>query len=176
MAIEQDKTLEALQFAIRMEIDGKEYYLTISEETSTAAGKSLLQSLAAAEDFHRQKFVEIYEVLRGRQSWPVIILQSPSAGELRTVFSRAAEELSSNVKPLATELVAIEKAMEMENRSYDYYKSQETEAEHDVERDFYKNLAAEERVHQLALLDYYEYLKDPAGWFVRTEHPSLDGG
>ncbi|GAH21770.1 unnamed protein product, partial [marine sediment metagenome] len=28
----------------------------------------------------------------------------------------------------------------------------------------------------LVLLDYYEYLKDPAGWFVRKEHPSLDGG
>ena len=33
-----------------------------------------------------------------------------------------------------------------------------------------------EKEHQLVLLDYYEYLKDPAGWFVKKEHPSLDGG
>jgi hypothetical protein len=37
-------------------------------------------------------------------------------------------------------------------------------------------VAAEEREHHLILLDYYEYLKDPAGWFVKKEHPSLDGG
>ncbi|GAI26187.1 unnamed protein product, partial [marine sediment metagenome] len=42
--------------------------------------------------------------------------------------------------------------------------------------DFYETLAAEEREHHLILLDYYEYLKDPAGWFVKKEHPSLDGG
>lgn len=34
--------------------------------------------------------------------------------------------------------------------------------------------AAEERGHFLALLDYYEYLNDPTGWFVMKEH-RLDG-
>ena len=43
------------------------------------------------------------------------------------------------------------------------------------ERDFYQTLAAEAREHHLIFLDYYEYLKDPAEWFVSKEHPSLDG-
>jgi hypothetical protein len=37
-------------------------------------------------------------------------------------------------------------------------------------------LAAQEGEHHLILLDYYEFLKDPAAWFVQKEHPSLDGG
>jgi len=37
-------------------------------------------------------------------------------------------------------------------------------------------VAAEEKEHYLILLDYYEFLKDPSGWFVGKEHPSLDGG
>jgi len=37
-------------------------------------------------------------------------------------------------------------------------------------------LAQEEREHELALLDYHDYLSDPAGWFVKSEHSSLDGG
>ena len=53
---------------------------------------------------------------------------------------------------------------------------QEGNATYGAERDFYETLAAEEREHYLILLDYYEYLKDPAGWFVKGEHPSLDGG
>jgi len=32
------------------------------------------------------------------------------------------------------------------------------------------------QAHELALIDYYDYLSDPAGWFVKKEHPSLDGG
>ena len=57
MVTEQDKTPEALQIAIQMEIDGKEYYLRASQESSNELGKKLLQSLAAEEDIHRQKFV-----------------------------------------------------------------------------------------------------------------------
>ncbi len=66
--------------------------------------------------------------------------------------------------------------MDMENKTYDFYKSQGKNATYDAERDFYEALAAQERGHHMVLLDYYEYLKDPAGWFVKKEHPSLDGG
>ena len=65
--------------------------------------------------------------------------------------------------------------MDMENKSHDFYQGQGKEATYDAERDFYETLAAEEREHHIVLLDYYEYLKDPAGWFVMKEHPSLDG-
>ena len=107
MVIEQDKTLEALQMAIQMEIDGKEYYLKASQESSNELGKRLLQSLAAEEDI---------------------------------------------------------------------YKRQSQSAAYGAERDFYEALATQEREHHLILLDYYEYLKDPAAWFVTKEHSSLDGG
>ena len=66
--------------------------------------------------------------------------------------------------------------MDMENKTYDFYQSQVKIATDDAERGFYQALMAQEREHQLVLLDYYEYLKDPAAWFVKTEHPSLDGG
>ena len=39
----------------------------------------------------------------------------------------------------------------------------------------YETIVAEEREHKLVLLDYWEFLKNPADWFVKTEHPSLDG-
>ena len=50
MTTEQDKTLEALQIAIQMEIDGKEFYLKASRESSNELGKKLLQALAGEED------------------------------------------------------------------------------------------------------------------------------
>ena len=176
MVTEQDKTLGALQIAIQMEIDGKEYYLKTSQESSNELGKKLLQSLAAEEDIHRQKFEEIYNAIRNKRVWPVTDFQPDGGKRLRTIFAKTTEEAGSNIKAPTTELDAVQTAMGMENKTYDFYRSQGENATYKTERDFYETLAAEEREHHLILLDYYEYLKDPAAWFVSKEHPSLDGG
>jgi rubrerythrin len=176
METEQDKTLEALQIAIQMEIDGKKYYLKASQESSNELGKKLLQSLAAEEDSHRQKFEQIYDTIRKKKVWPVTDFQSDGGKRLRTIFVKAIEETGSKIKAPATELDAAQTAMDMENKTYDFYRSQREKATYDAERQFYHTLAGEEREHHLILLDYYEYLKDPAGWFVKKEHPSLNGG
>ena len=176
MVTEHDKTLEALQIAIQMEIDGKEYYLKASQKSSNELGKKLLKSRAAEEDVHRQKFEEIYSAIRSKRAWPVTDFQPDGGKRLRTILAKATEEIGPNIKALTTELDAIQTAMDMENKTHDFYKSQGEKAAYDTERGFYETLAAEEREHHLILLDYYEYVKDPAGWFVRREHPSLDGG
>ncbi len=176
MVTEQDKTLEGLQIAIQMEIDGKKYYLKASEESGNELGRKLLRSLAAEEDVHRRKFKGIYDAVRSKKAWPMTDFQPDGGKGLRTIFARVSEEIGSNVKALATEFDAIKTAMDMENKTYDFYKRQGKNATYDAERDFYETLAAEEREHHLILLDYHEYLKDPAGWFVTKEHPSLDGG
>ena len=176
MVTEQDKTLEGLQIAIQMEIDGKEHYLKASKESDNELGRKLLQSLSAEEDIHRQKFEEIYEAVRSKKAWPTSDFEPDGGKRLRTIFARASEEIGTSVKVVNTEFDAIKIAMDMETKTYDFYKSQSKEATYDAERDFYEALATEEREHHLILLDYYEYLKDPAGWFVTKEHPSLDGG
>ena len=176
MATEQDKTVEALQMAIQMEIEGKEYYQKVSQSSGNRLGKELLQSLADEEDIHRQKFEEIYNAIRNKKTWPKTDFQPDGGKRLRTIFAKAIEEIGSNIKAPATELDALQTAMDMENKTHDFYKSQGRNATYDAERDFYKALAAQERSHYLVLLDYHEYLSDPAGWFVSKEHPSLDGG
>ena len=175
MTTEQDNTLQALQIAIRMEIDGKEFYLKTSRESSNELGRKLLESLSAEEDIHRQKFEKIYEAIRSKKDWPAMELSSEQSQGSKTVFAEAIGQIGSDIKPRTTELDAVETAMAMENKTYDYYKNQEDKAVYDAEKDFYDKLAAVERGHHQILLDYYEFLKDPAGWFVKKEHPSLDG-
>jgi rubrerythrin len=174
METEQDKTLKALQTAIQMEVEGKEYYLKASQESTNQAGKKLLQSLAGEEDAHRQKFEQIYRAIQAQKAWPVTDFQPDGGQRLRTILANAAGK--SGVKASDSELDAVQTAMAMENKTYDYYKKQRESATYDAERDFYNTVASEEREHYLILLDYYEYLKDPAGWFVTKEHPSLDAG
>jgi rubrerythrin len=74
-----------------------------------------------------------------------------------------------------TELDAVQKAMQMEDKSYDVYHQRSEQAGPGAEKEFYETIAAEEREHKLVLLDYYEFMHDPAAWYVKSEHTSLDG-
>ncbi|MDP6142452.1 MAG: ferritin family protein [Dehalococcoidales bacterium] len=176
MKNEQDKMLQALQIAIQMEIDGKKYYQKIGNETNNQLGRELFESLSIEENFHRQKFEEIFEAIRGKKDWPEIDFQLDGGKRLRTIFAEAIRKIDSDIKTPTSELEAIKTAIDMENKTYDFYRSQGKIAVYDVERGFYDVLAAQEREHQLVLLDYYEYLKDQAGWFMAKEHSSMDGG
>jgi len=176
MTTEQSKTLEGLQLAIQTEIDGKKYYQKVSQSSDNQLGRQLFQSLAAEEDVHRQKFEEIYKAISSKKAWPRTDFQPDGGKRLRTIFIRATEKAGANVKAPPTELDAVKAAIDMEIKSYELYKDQSQTATYDAEREFYELVAAEEREHHLILLDYQEYLSNPAGWFVTKEHPSLDMG
>jgi rubrerythrin len=175
MTTDQEKTVQGLRTAIQMEIDGKQFYLKASQESGNEAGKKLLKQLAAEEDIHRQKFEQIYESIRASNAWPSVEYQPDGGRGLRTLFARATQHLGSNVKALNTELAAAQTAVDMEARTFDFYKKQSRETAYAAAREFFEAVAAQEREHQLILLDYYEFLKNPAAWFVDKEHPSLDG-
>ena len=171
MASDQEKTLEGLKVALQIEVEGKDFYTRASQESSNELGKKLLATLASEEDYHRQVFASIYESIRSNKGWPKIDFRADGGSGLRTVFSRS---LTPNVTTSKSELEAVVTARAMETRTYDYYQSQKKRATSAPERDFYERLAAQEQEHNLVLADYFEYMQNPAGWFVKKEHPSLD--
>jgi rubrerythrin len=176
MEDEYGKTLEAIQFAIQMEIDGKEYYQRASRESGNNMGRELFEWLAAEEDKHRRRFEDIYSAIEKQKAWPEVSIEPRKGDILNTLFSEAMRSVGPNVKAAGTELDTIAKAMEMETKTEKFYNSHGEEAVYGAEKKLYTSLAAEERGHYLALVDYREYLIDPAGWFRKTEHHSLDGG
>jgi rubrerythrin len=176
MATEPGRIIQALEIAIQMEIDGKGYYLKLSRTSASEPGRELFRTLANEEDTHRLKFEEIHEAIRHEKGWPKISFEPDRAEMLNTMFATAAQEVIKYGTAPSTEFDAVSTAMDMENKSFDLYYNQVHTATDDIEREFYQALAAEERGHYLSLLNYYEYLKDPAAWFVSHEHHSLDGG
>jgi len=175
MVNENEKTLEGLRVAVQMEIDGKDFYLKASRESSNEMGRKLLESLSAEEDQHRQKFEQIYQTLQQKKSWPSVKLEPTRRQQLKTFFAQQAREIGSSIITLTTELEAVDTAMDMENKSYDFYKARSRNATFAAEKDFYEAVAAEETEHHRLLRDYYEYLKDPVQWFQQKEHPLMDG-
>ena len=176
MNTEQTKTLKALQFSIQMEIQGKDYYLKASQECSIKVGRELFEWLAGQEDWHRQKFERIYQAIRDSKAWPDIKVTASGQDVPATIFSQITREAYCEVKDPTVELHAIGGAMELENKTHNYYKKQSSDSAQEAPKAFYTALAAEERKHYLALVDYREYIVDPEGWFRKIEHHSLDGG
>jgi rubrerythrin len=175
MENEQARTIEVLQLAVQTEVEGKEFYQKASQKSSSKLAKELFQQLANEEDVHRKKFEEIYEALKKGQNWPDVEPPSEKGKRLKSLFAEATKALGSKTKVAESELEAIKIAMDMEIKSYNLYHSRSEESTLPVEKRFYEALAGEERGHHLALLDSYEYLSDPAGWFTKREHWSLDG-
>lgn len=174
MTEEQSKTLDAIKVAIQMEVDGKEFYTKAASQAANDLGKKLFTNLAAEEDTHRRVFMGIYDSIRDKKGWPEVDFHPDGGSALRTVFSQAMDKAAAGSQASATELEAVVAARAMEAKTYDFYHSHIASATQPAEKELYERLAAQEQEHNLILADYYEYLKDPAGWFVKKEHPSLD--
>jgi rubrerythrin len=172
---EQAKTIEVLQLAVRMEDDGKKFYQKASRKSSNKLAKELFKQLANEEDVHRKTFEEIYKAFKRGRNWPDVEPPSEKGGKIKSLFAEATKALGSQFTVAESEFEAIKIAMDMEVRSYNLYYSRSKESILPVEKQFYQTLAGEERGHHLALLDSYEYLSDPVGWFTKKEHWSLDG-
>jgi rubrerythrin len=175
MGSEQVKTLEVLQLAIQTEVEGKDFYQQASQKSSNKLARELFQHLANEEDVHCKKFEEIYEALKRGQNWPDVKPPSEKGKTLKSLFAEATKALGSKIKVAESELEAIKIAMDMEIKSYNFYHSRSQQSTLSTENRFYEALAGEEREHHLALFDSHEYLSDPAGWFTKREHWSLDG-
>jgi rubrerythrin len=173
---EQNKTLEAIKFAIQMEIDGKKYYLQASRKSDNKVGRELFKWLAGEEDKHRRLFGKIFGTIRKQKAWPEVGIQPRKGAILDTVFSQEMKAAAASVKASGGELESIAKAMELEEKTRKYYREHGQQAGYDAEKKLYSALAAEEEGHYLALVDYREYLINPAGYFVKAERHSLDGG
>ena len=176
MPNEQEITLEALQTALKMEIDGKKFYLQSSRSSKNDLGKQLLKKLASEEDVHRIVFQNIYDTIKSKKGWPEAKYVGDGGRGLRTIFAKALEDMSKNPKSITAELEAVKIAMGLENKTYDFYKEHSAVTTLSTEKELYESIAMQESEHFRVLQDYYEFLLDPAQWYVKKEHTSVDGG
>jgi rubrerythrin len=176
MSQEQETTAGALQYALKMEIDGKAFYLQAGGSSENKLGQRLFKRLAAEEDVHRAVFQKIYDAIKAKKGWPEARFKADSGKVLRTVFSEALEHLGKDIQPAAAELDAVQTGMDMENKTLDFYTRRAKVASYAAEKELYDELARQEREHHRLLMDYYDFLKDPAQFYVKMEHTSVDGG
>ena len=168
--------MEPLEIAVKMEIEGKEFYQRASEKSADVLGKELFARLAEEEDRHAETARRIYDALRRGQDTSSIDISFDQGAALKSIFAKATKEIEQDRQVGHSELEAIQTALDMEEKSRKFYEEHSSKASDDLEKRFFGALTAEERGHYIALIDYKEYLTDPVGYFAKSEHISLDGG
>lgn len=171
----ESRLIEAIKFAVQMELDGKRFYLDAAKNSGNAVGNELFSWLAVQEDHHRKTFETIYQSIVDKKGWPVESIKPVKDNKPGNIFSEAIKQEGKDVKVKKAEIEAAATAMDMEIKSRDYYKKHADQSATAEEKSFFNAIAAEEQGHYLGLIDYKEYITDPVGWFTRTEHHLLDG-
>jgi rubrerythrin len=162
--------LEALSRAIELEMEGRKFYLEAAAKSQNDFGKQMFQYLADQELRHQERIKAVYETLERGGEWPSLLLAMP-APETGAIFGRQARQ---KVTPSQTDKEAVQVALELEEKSYDYYNELARQAAGLFEKRFFVALSYEERGHYLVLLDALDYLSDPSGWLERHEKAQLD--
>ena len=176
MSQEQDATLAGLQIALKMEEDGKAFYLKASKASGNPLGAQLFKNLAAEEDIHREVFKKIYNNIKDKQQWPETKFLADGGKHLKTVFAAAMEKMDKEFSPAQSELDAVKTGIAMENKTLDFYRERKEKAPSSVEKQFFETLSMQESEHARVLQDYYEFYSNPASYYNTKEHLSVDGG
>jgi len=176
MTDEKLKVLNVIAYAIQMEIDGKRYYEEAGKAAINKLGKDMYLWLAGQEEKHKAIFEKMYQSMQRKEDWPSLSFVQEKRSGLKTLFAQEMKAAATEKKGTSREIEVIEKAKDLELKSRSYYEEHAAKAGTPAEKEFYGMLAAEEQGHYLTLVDYKEYLIDPAGYFLKSEHHSLDGG
>lgn len=172
--VDKARQMEILKKALAIETKEKSYYEEAAAAARNPLAKQLFEKLIKAEDEHARRFNTIRGQLERSGEWPDVG-ESWQDQRLGAVMEGMASAAPAEVEVARSELDALKDAMGREIEAYDMYRSRSKEATVAPEQKFYDVLAGEERMHHLALLDAYEYLTDPAGWYTVKEKWTLEG-
>jgi rubrerythrin len=165
-----------LSEALELEKKGEAFYKEAVSTCQNDLGRKIFLMLMKEESLHMDRILTIYNSLKENQTWSEDWKSMKSDHkDLRLLFKEMASEHGSKITVDASDLDALSMGIDLELRSIAFYKKNLTKARDSIERDFIKQMIAEENSHHDVLSDMKLYLTDPAGWFFDHEHTGLDG-
>lgn len=170
--------LELLEHAVRMEEDGRAYYLQVAGKTNNGLAKSTFTVLADEEAKHRRYFEEYYQSKQQEKGWPELgemeAEATHAAKRAENVFTKAAaEQVVAGEDVDLTE--AYSHAMDLERKAIEFYQDMIGAAEDKQVKVFLEFVIAQERGHLDILSRTQDLLDNPQAWYFDTEGWVVEG-
>ena len=168
--------LNALEVALNNETRERDFYLRNAARTNNPVGKAMFERIAEDEAEHYERLKRLHEEWTAQGRWPETVPLTVKQTNVRDILLNTLKGVGKAEASDADDREAVRTAAEFEEKGVVFYKNLAASSTDEREKAFFELLSSIEYEHYLSLRDAEEYFDNPAAWFVKTEHPTLDGG
>ena len=157
--------------AIKLEINGRNFFSHAAEVTHNELGKKMFQKLAQEEVKHIEAFSKLFNlVLRGKD-WKKYVRDEELKGK-----SSLIEELASRMKKSEgkSEVEALSIGMELEKNAIEFFQKSSEEVDDLAAKEIFARICDEERFHYDLLQAQHDSLTHSGFWLDSAEF-QMDG-
>lgn len=163
--------MNAFEFAMKMELDGKKYYQEQESRTADPGLKTIFAELAGDE----QKHYELFQAMAaGENPDYEAVLKTSILKTTRNIF----EKLSASKKELgkfpADFRAAWAKALDVEAQSEKFYREQSEKSASPDQKKIWARIADEEHKHWVTIDSVIGFLDRPKQWLEDAEWSNLE--
>ncbi len=158
--------MNAIDYALKMEVDGKTFYEKLSKETNDPRVKQIFDMLAKDEQRH-------YDIINGFKKTFYNYKGTDTFKTTKNIFSEALKKKQTfGVNVNIFELY--QQAIEMEKKSVELYQDEAVKSKNKDEKTVLLKLAEEEKKHQTILENLMEFIRKGEEWVESPEFSHLD--
>jgi rubrerythrin len=166
-----------LKKGMSTEIWGKRFYTQAAERTKDETGQRIFQSLCDEEERHLELLMGQYAAVSKDKDWVSVdeAMALAESVEATDIFPEA-QEAECLIPEEASDVEALEMAMDFERRGYNLYTQAAEDAANPEERAMWEFLAKAENKHYVFLEESHSYLVNEGKWyFDEQELPFFEG-
>ncbi len=170
-----DRSRQMLCKALELGEKSLDFYEGNIDACPDGLGREIFEVIRDSEKDHLDRIREIHDALAGGSSWEQACVLDEESEEDMLAFFRTTAAGYKKDDACATEVGALNMALDLKLALVTFYEEWLEEAEDDTEREFLDRMVQEQRGHYLMLSDLQYYYEDPEGWALDQGGASLDG-
>jgi len=173
--IKEKDRLNALEVALNNETREREFYIKNAKRTKNALGKRMFRQIGDDELEHYERLKLLHQKWAKQEKWPETVPLKVRDTIVKDILLDFVKKVDVTAKGDSDDLEAVRTAIDFEAKGAKYYADLRDSVTNPKEREFFDLLSKMENEHYVSLKDTEEYFIDPASWYRKVEHHTLDG-
>ena len=158
--------MNIFDYAMKMEMDGKDYYLEMAAKSPTRGFKTILTMLAENEVRH-------YNAVKAMKNRQYSLEETPILNNVKNVFEEMKDQ-HNEISRAGDQVELYRKAQDVEKKSEDFYREKAAESDNEQVKTLFEKIAEEEKRHYYLLENMIELLRRPKEWLENSEWSHLE--
>jgi rubrerythrin len=162
---------KAIKEALRLEVNGRNFFNHAAEITHNELGKKMFQKLAAEETKHIQAFSKLFSEILKETDWKKFVRDEELRGE-STLIEKLKERMKGAEGKSETQALSI--GMELEENAIQLFQKAAQEVDDVVAKEIFLSISEEEKFHYDLLQAQHDSLTNSGFWLDSAEF-QMDG-